>query len=150
MQSATSSLGARLTAARRGRSQRATAKLLGIHFNTLSGYEKGETSPDVAWILEVAAPRLGVSPHWLIFGGSPAGAEAAPAAPELDVKLLERSLAETRAAAAKRAKPLPTDREALVVALYYGHLVRSGAGSAGPAPAQSGDATFLQQLLAAV
>ncbi|SMF27155.1 Transcriptional regulator, contains XRE-family HTH domain [Tistlia consotensis] len=136
-------IGRRLVEARAGLSQRSAAKLLGIGVNTLGRYENGGTSPDVAWLLEVAAPRLRVSPHWLIFGDPPEGVDAT-ADGELDVKLLERSLAETRAAAAGRAKPLPTDREALVAALYYGHLAR-GSGSDPEA-----DATFLQQLLAAV
>ncbi len=113
------SVGERLAAARSGKSQRVAAELLGIGPTTLSRYERGEVSPDVAFI-EKAAELFGVDATWLAFGREVPKAEAAP---EIERELLESVIVDVRAVIAEANLALAPDKEALLIAILYRHQV---------------------------
>ena len=65
----TTSIGDRLIQIRGHRSQAAFAKQIGVHKNTLGGYERGERTPDAEFLRKLMA--AGYNANWVISGEGP-------------------------------------------------------------------------------
>ncbi|WP_055099189.1 helix-turn-helix domain-containing protein [Alloalcanivorax xenomutans] len=59
-------IGSRITHIRGQESQAQFAKKLGVHKNTVGNYERGDRTPDAAFLK--ALVRLGVNVHWILTG----------------------------------------------------------------------------------
>lgn len=65
----TTSIGDRLTQIRGSRSQAEFAKEIGVHKNTLGGYERGERTPDAVFLRNLMT--TGYNANWVISGEGP-------------------------------------------------------------------------------
>ena len=80
----TTDIGVRIAQIRGGKSQATFAKELGVHKNTLGGYERGERKPDADFFNAIL--KTGYNANWLLTGEGPmllADMSAAPSAVSL-------------------------------------------------------------------
>lgn len=122
------------------------AQALGVNYNTLGGYERGETLPDVDFLarfaqatgasfrdlltarlqgMESDAGRRALSELPASDGGSASGSAEGWGA-KLDTALLEEILRETEAWLAQHDLALTPEKKAKVVALFYEMFAESG------------------------
>jgi len=124
----TTEIGCRMVQIRGQRSQASFANHLGVHKNTLGGYERGERKPDSECLS--ALMRAGYSANWVISGEGPMllkDLEApAGAASGLDLDLLERvARAAFEELKVRRIGLEPAD-QARVIRVLYRHFASRG------------------------
>ncbi|MCC5811171.1 MAG: helix-turn-helix transcriptional regulator [Ectothiorhodospiraceae bacterium] len=120
----TTEIGGRIAQIRGSRSQAAFAKDLGVHKNTLGGYERGERKPDAEFLS--ALMRAGYSANWVITGEGPMllkDLQAAPGATSgMDLDLLERVGRTTFEELQARRLHLEPAAQARLVRVLYRHF----------------------------
>jgi transcriptional regulator with XRE-family HTH domain len=84
----TSPLGDRLVQLREGKTRAEFAELIGVHVNTLGGYERGERSPDLEF-LTLLRSKTGVNINWLALGDGTAFEGQEKRAPTIDTELFD-------------------------------------------------------------
>lgn len=124
-------LGARIRLIRGQLSQKARADVLGVAVSSYQHYERGERSPDAAFLARLGAEGWNV--HWLVTGDghqrfdtvSSAGADASQAM-SLDRETLARSMRVLELALELARVEVGPTTKAMMVADVYQHLLSHG------------------------
>ncbi|MBD3618979.1 MAG: helix-turn-helix transcriptional regulator [Chromatiales bacterium] len=124
----TTEIGGRLVQIRGHKSQAAFARDLGVHKNTLGGYERGERKPDSEFLC--ALMRAGYNANWVLTGEGPSLLKdlQAPSGPAsgIDLDLLEHVTRTTFEELQRRGLRLEPAAQARLVRVLYRHFASKG------------------------
>jgi transcriptional regulator with XRE-family HTH domain len=148
-------IGERLNIVRGGETKKAFAEKFGVHFNTYSSYESGDTVPDAKFIASICK-EFSVSAEWLLFGEGPMyreecrageGSQDNPpngiglrdegsgdkirhgAMPGIDTETLAGVISGIEKTLAEQRKELPPETKAELIILLYEYFTETGSFS---------------------